>query len=51
MHGDVVEDFMRNNFDRIAMEESRRIVEDKELRNRLVQDYIKENYDQWRQCS
>ena len=45
MHGDVVEDFMRNNFDRIAMEESRRIVEDKELRNRLVQDYIKENYD------
>lgn len=45
MSGDVFEEYMRNNFDRITMEESRRIVEDKDLRNRLVQDYIKENYD------
>lgn len=45
MSGDVFQDYMKTNFDRIALEESKRIIEDKELRNRLVQDYIKENYD------
>lgn len=45
MHGNVVEDFMRNNFDRIAMEETQRLLANKELRNELVQNYIKENYD------
>jgi len=45
VQGDVVEDFMRENFDRIAVEETRRILEDHELRNKLIQDYIKENYD------
>lgn len=45
MQGDLVEEFMRNNFDRIAMEETQRLLADKDLRNQLVQDYIKENYD------
>ena len=45
VQGEVVEDFMRENFDRIALEETKRILEDHELRNKLIQDYIKENYD------
>ena len=45
VQGDLVEEFMKNNFDRIAMEETQRLLADKELRNQLVQDYIKDNYD------
>lgn len=45
IQGEVAEDFMRQNFDRIAIEETRRILEDNDLRNKLVQDYIKDNYD------
>ena len=45
VQGDLVEEFMTNNFDRIAMEETQRLLADKELRNQLVQDYIKDNYD------
>ena len=45
VQGDLVEEFMKNNFDRIAMEETQRLLADKDLRNQLVQDYIKDNYD------
>ena len=45
IQGEVAEDFMRQNFDRIALEETRRILEDHDLRNKLIQDYIKDNYD------
>jgi acyl carrier protein len=45
MQGELVEDFMRDNFDRIAIDETKRILDDHELRNKLIQDYIKDNYD------
>ncbi len=44
-HAEIIKKVMSENFDSIVAKETERIVQDTELRNRLIQEYIRDNYD------
>lgn len=44
-HADLIRKVMAENFDTIVAKETDRIVSDTDLRNRLIQEYIRDHYD------